>query len=109
MIEILNYERANKNKLIGYVDIHLPKWGMIFRRIAHFKDGQKSWFRLPSFIKEGDSQKEYPAYWEFKTQMHNSQLLEALHEPVKAYCEKYKIADVIPLDFDEDKLEDIAF
>jgi hypothetical protein len=115
MIEILNYEKANKNKIIGYVDIRLPKWNnMIIRRIAHVQgDGGRRWFNLPTFPREkGDGTQDYVRYWEFETQVYNGQLLEELPELVKQYCLQNKIAETTPLNFSAppiDMSEDLPF
>ena len=102
MIEVINYEKANKNKVIGYVDIKLPNWGnMIIRRIAHIQgDDGSRWFNLPSFPREkGDGTQQYFKYWEFEQGTHNGQLLDQLKEAVKKYCLENKIAEVQPLNF----------
>lgn len=115
MIKILNYEKANKNRVIGYVDIQLPQWGnMIIRRIAHIQgeNGQR-WFNLPSFPREkGDGTQEYLRYWEFELQVHNAQLLETLSELVKKYCQEHHIEETPPLNFSAppiDMSEDLPF
>ncbi len=110
MIEVLHYERANKNKTIGYVDIKLPKVGIIIRKIAHLQDGDKKWFNLPSLMRDRpDGSKDYPYYFEFTTNLHNSQLLDLLHDPVKQYCMKHKIAEIVPLDLNVDISGDLPF
>ena len=102
MIEILKYEVANKNKVIGFVDIRLPKWKMIIRRIAHLQNGEKRWFNLPSFKKpKPDGKDEYVRYWQFELDAHNTQLFEALGEAVKKYCEENHINPSSPVDFDK--------
>ena len=109
MIEIINYERVNKNKIIGYVDIKLPKWNsMIIRRIAHFQgDGGKRWFSLPSFGKEHpDGKVSYIKYWQFETEAHNGQLMEMIETKVKDYCQENKIAEIEPLNLDMPILND---
>ena len=111
MIEILRYERANKNKIIGYVDIKIPKWGMIIRKIAHFQSGDKRWFNLPTFFRENkDGSPNYLRYWELEQQAHNGQLLESLHDKVKQYCLENKIAEIEPVDFSKPMVEaDLPF
>ncbi len=101
MIEILHYEPVNKNKLIGYVDIRVTIHGVgqIYRKINHLADGEKKWFNVPSFKRDvNDPQGTYEAFYEFDKKIHTNQLLEALHEPVKQYCLKNKIAEIKPLD-----------
>ena len=103
MIEILNYERAAKNKVIGYVDILVPAMmvpKMIIRRIAHLQSGDRKWFNLPTFSKEKeDGTAQYLRYWQFELDAHNGQLLEKLGDKVKEYCMENKIADIEPLSF----------
>lgn len=104
MVEILHYETANKNKVIGYVDIKVPinkPTILIFRRVAHIQSGDRRWFNLPSFQREKpDGIPEYFKYYEFETQVFNGQLTEGLSEKVKAFCIENKIAEVQNMDFD---------
>lgn len=103
MIEILNYERATKNKVIGYVDILIPPMTipkMIIRRIAHLQSGDRKWFNLPTFTKDkGDGSQQYLRYWQFELDAHNGQLLEKLGDRVKDFCYENKIPDIEPLNF----------
>ena len=115
MIEILNYERVNRNKVIGYVDIKLPKWNnMIIRHIAHIQgnDGNQ-WFNLPSFSYEDEEGvTKYKKYWEFETQVHNGQLLNSLNELVKKYCEDNHIEEIPTVQLEEPPFnfsEDLPF
>jgi hypothetical protein len=104
MIEVLHYEKANKNKIIGFVDIKvtIDKLTMIIRKIAHFQNGNRKWFNLPTFTRDKiDGAKYYLKYWQFELEVHNGQLLELLHEKVKEYCTKNNIQEIEPLNFDE--------
>lgn len=103
MIEVIRYEKANKNKIIGFVDIKIPKWNnMIIRKIAHIQSGDRRWFNLPSFSREKpDGTPEYFKYWSFELEVHNAQLLELLPEKVKEFCEKQNISETPPVNFDE--------
>ena len=102
MIEVIHYERANRGKVIGYVDIRLPAWKIIIRKIAHVQgDNSNRWFDLPSFQREkADGSQTYLKFWEFETEIYNSQLLSLLAEKVKEYCMEHKIADIEPISFD---------
>lgn len=103
MVEILHYETANKNKVIGYVDIKVPinrPTILIFRRIAHIQSGDRRWFNLPNFQRtKPDGEAEYMKYYEFHTQVFNGQLTEGLNEHVKAYCHMNGIAEIQNMDF----------
>lgn len=104
MIEILNYEPANKNKIIGYVDVKvsLKDISMIIRKIAHFQTGEKRWFNLATFSKEKENGfKEFLRYWQFESEVHNNQFLDALGDKVKEFCEKNNIKPIEPLNFEE--------
>lgn len=114
MIEIINYQKVNKNKVIGLVDIKIPNWNnMIIRKIAHIQSGDRRWFNLPSFSREKkDGTPEYLKYWQFELEIHNSQLLELLTEKVKEFCEKHNIIESTPLDFATslmDSIENLPF
>lgn len=99
MIQIVNYERVSEGSKIGYVDIYLPKRKEYISHIVHFQKGDKKWFGLPCYAKVlPDGTKKYFPFWKLDPDLHNSQLLEALAEPVKEYCQKHKIADVEPFD-----------
>lgn len=99
MIEILNYEKANKNKIIGYVDIRIPKSGMIIRKIAHLQSDQKKWFNFPTFSKDQpDGKAKYYPYVQFELEAHNGQFFEILAEKVKEFCVKHDIKEPQPLD-----------
>jgi hypothetical protein len=104
MVEILHYEIANKNKVIGYVDVRVPinkPTMIIFRKIAHIQSGDRRWFNFPSFQRtKSDGTSEYIKYYGFETQIFNGQLTEGLSEKVKAYCVENKIAEVQNMDFD---------
>lgn len=103
MVEILHYERANKNKVIGYVDVKVPinkPTILIFRRIAHIQSEDRRWFNLPHFQREKDGKTQYLKYCEFETQVYNAQMAERLSEHVKEYCLKNNIHEIDNLDFD---------
>lgn len=107
MIEILHYERANKNKVIGYVDfkVIISGIGFIFRKISHLQSGDRKWFNIPSFSRDkSDGSPEYYRFWQFEQEVYNSQLLEKLTEKVKEYCLLNKIEETATLDFDSNIL-----
>lgn len=109
MIEIINYQRENKNKIIGYADIILPAMQIprsILRRIAHLKSGDREWFNMPNFSKQkDDGSYQYLKYWQFETEVYNGQLMESLHPLVKEFCLKNKIEEIVPLDFFQKDIE----
>jgi hypothetical protein len=109
MIEILNYERVNKNKVIGYVDIILPPMQMpktIIRRIAHLQNGGKKWFNLPSFSKDSSSgEVKYAKYWQFETEVHNGQMLEKLQDLVNKFCTENKIPEIETLNYKSTRVD----
>jgi hypothetical protein len=103
MLEILHYEVANKNKIIGFVDIKITVQSltMIIRKIAHFQSGDRKWFNLPTFARDNEAGTSlYLKYWEFEIGAHNGQLLELLSEKVKDFCQKNNIQEIQPLNFD---------
>jgi len=104
MIEILHYEQANKNKVIGFADIKVPilqPVNFIFRKIAHLQNGERKWFNLPTFSRDKpDGSPNFMKYAQFETEVFNVQLMEALHERVKEFCQKNNIKEIEPLNFD---------
>lgn len=105
MVEILRYENANNNKTIGYVDIRVPITKptiLIFRKVSHVQSGDRRWFNMPSFSRDGkDGSKVYHKFCEFETQVNNAALMESLGEKVKEFCKKNGIEAVQPMNFDE--------
>ncbi len=92
MIEILNYEKAEKNKVIGYVDIKVTinkPTTFILRKIAHLASQEKKWMNYPSYPKEQmDGSQKYFRYAEFADQSLNTNFLNLLSDEVKKYLEK---------------------
>lgn len=92
MIEIINYETAEKNKVIGYVDIKVTitkPTTFIFRKIAHLASQDKKWMNYPSYPKEQvDGTQKYFRYAEFADQSLNTNFLNLLSDEVKKYLEK---------------------
>ena len=111
MIEVIHYEKANKNKIIGYVDIKIPKWNnMIIRKIAHLQSGDRRWFSLPTFSRDKpDGTPNFFKYWSFEFDAYNAQLLDTLPEKVKEFCEKNNIYETPPVDFSKPLSSDEAF
>lgn len=100
MIKVLHYERVNKNKIIGYVDVEVNINGVshILRRINHIQHLEKKWFNFSTFKREHtDGKVEYLPFHELGIKVHNTKLLEALHEAVEKYCLENKIASIPPL------------
>lgn len=98
MIEILSYKPTNLGKKIGFVEIYVPKFGMIFRHLAHLQSGNKRWINFPTFSEEEGAKKHFNPYFSFKTEIHNSDFLEQVNEAVKKYCELNHISPPNPLD-----------
>jgi hypothetical protein len=99
MIKILNYERVNRGKVIGEVDILLNVGvPFILRKIAHLQSGDKQWFNFPNFSRVAQGENKYLKYFEFETGAYNAQLLDSLGELVKVYCEEHNIPEIPPLD-----------
>lgn len=97
MVEVLYYEKANKNKVIGYVDIKVPIISptvLIFRKVNHLQSGERKWFNLPAFFRAKlDGSGSFPRFCEFETQAHNEELLGCLEAKVLEFCMKHKISD----------------
>lgn len=104
-MEIIYYEKAEKNKTVGYVDLRIPivrPAVLILRKLPHLGSGNKRWFNLASFNRpKSDGSNNYLKYAEFENQMANSYLLENMSEKVKVYCEKHGIREMEEINFDE--------
>ena len=99
MIEILRYTPANKNKIIGYVDIELKKMNLIIRRIVHIQSGEKRWFTLPAFFDENAAgNNKYMRYFQFKQEVHNGELLAMIPALVEQFCKDNQIEPVQSLE-----------
>ena len=97
MIEIINYEKAEKNKVIGYVDVKVTiskPTTFILRKIAHLESQDKKWMNFPSYPKEQvDGTPKYYRYAEFNEQALNTSFLNLLAEELKKYLEKEKVEE----------------
>ena len=113
MIEILNYEKVGRNKIIGYVDVKLIINGisMIIRKVVHFQSGDKKWFNLPAFKEERNGNTKFFRYWQFEADGHNTKFLNVLTDKVKEYCDKHGIKEFETLNFDDKMvpIEEVPF
>lgn len=99
MIEIINYTRVNKNKVIGLVDIRIPKFGLIIRKIAHLQNEERKWFNFPTYSKDSsDGKTKFYPYVQFELEMHNGKFFQLLSEKLKEYCDMHNIPEPEPLD-----------
>jgi hypothetical protein len=108
MIKVLHYERVNKNKVIGYLDIEVIIGGIshIFRKINHIQQGNKRWFNYPTFRRPTQGEEtEYLPFHEFGVKIHNTQLLDALHDVVEKYCLENKISPIPILELESEEKE----
>lgn len=98
MIEVLSYERAEKNKLIGYVDVKIPKAGLLIRRIAHFKNGEREWFSFPAYsIPKAEGGYNFIPYIQYESEVHKNEFFKQLSIKVKEHLSSKK-----PTVFDDD-------
>ncbi len=108
MIEILSYTPVNQGKKIGYIEVYIPKLGLIYRHLAHLQSGNKRWVNFPTYSEENDDKKSFHPYVEFHQQNHNSDFLDKVSEAVKIYCEERGIVPPDPLDL-SGKIEGAPF
>lgn len=103
MVEVIHYEKANKNKTVGYVDLRIPilkPTVLILRRLPHTCSGDKQWFNLASFSRQNaDGTQTYLKFAEFENQIFNSHMMEGLHAKVEAYCKTHPVKEVERMDF----------
>jgi len=86
MLEILKYEKASKNKVIGYVDVKIKEWGLTIRRIAHLDNGTKQWFNFPTYYVEmPDAKRNFISYLHLEN---HTRFFDALSNEVKKYLEE---------------------
>lgn len=84
MIEITHYEKSSRGKIVAFIDISIPNWGIIIRRIVKVINNGKIWYNMPTFPKDlPDGRKVYSPYVQFTT--NNIIFLEKLTEAVAAY------------------------
>lgn len=98
MIEILSYRPTNQGKKIGFIEVFVPKLGIIFRHLVHLQSGDKRWVNFPTFSYEDGEKKHFQAYMSFKQNTHNTEFLEQVNEELKKYMDKHKIVLPAPLD-----------
>jgi hypothetical protein len=100
MVEIIRYEKADKAKVKGYVDVRVPIVKpaiLVIRKIAYINNGNKKFFNLPSFTRDANQAKpKYERYFEFETPTFNSHLLDSLHESIKEYFQQHNICEDQP-------------
>lgn len=103
MLEVIKYTQEIKGKVVGYVDVLIPKWGIKIRRIAHLMNGEREWFNYPSSyeLQENGFKKFFP-YVEFASDVHNKEFLEKLASEVKTHMRKNGIEGPRPLAMDEE-------
>lgn len=105
MIEILSYKPTNQGKKIGYIEVFIPKLGIVYRHLAHLQSGDKRWVNFPTYSEEDHDKKNFHPYVEFKQQTHNTDFLDQVHEALKVYCDKHKIIPPKRLDLSGDPEE----
>lgn len=108
MIEILSYTPANQGKKIGFVEVFIPKLGIIYRHLVHMQSGERRWVNYPSFSLEDGDKKSFQPYVSFKQNTYNTDFLDQVNEELKKYLEKNKIALPKPLDL-SGKMDECPF
>lgn len=95
MVEVINYEKVNKGKTVGYVDIKLTinkPTTLILRRIRQIESNGKKWLAMPNFTQEsslnGELSNKYIKYYEFEIEDYNIKLLSGLKEKIAEFIEK---------------------
>lgn len=110
MLEILSYEPANQGKKIGYIEVYVPKTGMVLRRIAHLQSADRRWLNYSTYCKElPNNQKIFLPYGEFMQKTHNAEFLECLHSELNKYIDKNNIHLPDPLDLSGSFSGDLPF
>lgn len=91
-VEILSYRPTNQGKKIGFIEVYIPKLGIVYNHLAHLQSGEKRWINFPTYPREtiGDK-KLFVPYVQFKQTTHNTYFLEQVNEALKHYCEQNKI------------------
>lgn len=105
MIKILDYRIKIHNKQIGEVDIMIPKYNnLVINFIGHYESNGKRWFNIYSKKEDAsDGQYKYKRIVHWELDSHTGQFLEKLAIAVKEYCEKNKIAESAPLNFENNE------
>jgi|SRR5882672_9254975 len=89
MVEITNFERADKKNVKGYFDIKVEivkPATLIIKRIAYLNNGNKKWYSLPCFTRDAKVEKpQFERYFEFETQSFNTHLLDGLAKQANEY------------------------
>lgn len=105
MVEVLHYEKANKNRTIGYADIRVPinkPTVLIFRKVPHVQSGTKRWFTLPTFQRQNEKEESaYIRFCEFEMKANNEVLLGSIADKVKEFCKENGIEMEEMIDFEK--------
>ena len=104
MIEILNYTTACRGKKIGFFDVFIKKFGLVFRRLSHMQSGKSRWIDMPKFSIDQDGKRYYCNYVEFQNSNHTSDLLDQINEALKEYIKEKNIVLPEPLDLSGDPI-----
>lgn len=98
MIEIRDYKQVNQGKKIGFIEVYVPKLGLVYRHLVHLQNGDKRWVNFPTFSYEDGERKHFEPYASFEQNTHNAEFLDKVNEALKKYLEKHNIELPKPLD-----------
>jgi len=84
MVEIIYYEKVEKNKTIAHVDVKVPiltPTTIVIRNIAQLKTGDRKWLAFPSFKRD----EIFHKYFQFENEEYNKVLIKKIDEELKKY------------------------
>jgi len=84
MIECIDYRPINKNTLLGYATINVPKWGDLeLYDIAYCQKDGRRWVNFPSkaYVKDGET--KYSTYYRFKERANYDKFCKSIKEAIE--------------------------
>ena len=82
-IEIHNYDPEVKGSLVGKFDLTMKKWGVVIKRMCHFRKDGREWVGMPTiWLQTGDQGKYEPAL-EFIEKSHETEFKRIVLEELK--------------------------
>lgn len=109
MIEILSYKPTNHGKKIGFVEVYVPKLGLVLRHLAHLQSGDRRWVNYPTYSEEDGDKKQFLPYFSFKQNTYNNDFLEQVNIELQKYFDKHGIVPPEPLDLSGPEIDECPF
>jgi hypothetical protein len=92
MIECTDYRPINKNTLLGYATIYVPKWDLDLYDIAYCQKDGRRWVNFPSKVYAKDGETKYSSYYRFRERINYDKFCKSIKEAIEKKIELDNIA-----------------